>query len=78
MSAGVNRDADERVSDELVDWADTIFVMERQHRRKLQASHTAALKDTRIVVLGIPDDYAYMDADLIALLRSKMTRWLPG
>ncbi|GMN03322.1 low molecular weight protein tyrosine phosphatase family protein [Erythrobacter sp. MTPC3] len=77
LSAGVNRDADERVSDELIEWADIIFVMEREHRRKLQAAHAGALKDTHIAVLGIPDDYAYMDPELTAILRAKMARWLP-
>ncbi len=77
LSAGTNNDADEPLSDELVEWADFIFVMERQHRNKLQRKHRAALKDKRVVVLNIPDDYAFMDPDLIRLLETKMQRWLP-
>ncbi|WP_234035600.1 hypothetical protein [Erythrobacter insulae] len=73
----MNRDAQERVSDELVEWADIIFVMERQHRTKLQKAHSAALKGARIVVLVIPDDYAFMDQRLVTLLKTKMSRWLP-
>jgi len=76
-SAGTNNDAENPLTDELVNWADFIFVMERQHRGKLQQKHKAALKDKRLIVLGIPDDYAFMDPALVRLLRAKMLRWLP-
>lgn len=75
-SAGTNNDAENPLTDELVDWADFIFVMERQHRNKLQKKHRAALKDKRVVVLDIPDDYGLMDPALVRLLRGKVLRWL--
>ncbi len=77
LSAGTNRDAEEPLSDELVEWADIIFVMERTHRNKVQKKHRAALKDKRLVVLDIPDDYEFMDPHLVRLLKTKMMRWLP-
>lgn len=77
LSAGTNRDAEEPLTDELVEWADYIFVMERPHRNKLQKKHRAALKDERVVVLGIPDEYELMDPHLIRLLEAKMRPWLP-
>jgi len=77
-SAGTNKDAENPLTDDLVAWADLIFVMERQHRDKLQKKHRAALKDQRIIVLGIPDDYDFMDPALISLLRARMLRWLPS
>ncbi|MBI1402685.1 MAG: phosphotyrosine protein phosphatase [Porphyrobacter sp.] len=77
LSAGINRDADEPLTDELVVWADIIFVMERTHRKKVQTKHRAALGDKRVVVLGIPDDYTFMEPALVALLRAKMRPWLP-
>lgn len=76
-SAGTNNDAENPLTDEAVEWADFIFVMERQHRNKVQKKHRAALKDKRMVVLDIPDDYAFMDPPLIDLLQAKMRRWLP-
>lgn len=76
-SAGTNNDAENPLTDELVEWADVIFVMERQHRGKLQKKHKAALKDKRLIVLDIPDDYAFMDPALVRLLQAKMRRWLP-
>ena len=77
LSAGTDRDADERLTDELVDWADVVFVMQRAHRAKLLARHRRVLRDKRVVVLGIPDDYGFMDPQLISLLRTKMRPWLP-
>lgn len=77
-SAGTNRDAETPLTDELVAWADFIFVMERQHRNKLQSKHRAALRDKRVVVLDIPDEFDFMDPALVHLLRVKMRRWLPA
>jgi predicted protein tyrosine phosphatase len=78
VSAGTNNDAENPLTVELVDWADFIFVMERQHRTKLQKKHKAALKDKRLIVLDIPDEYEFMDPALVRLLRVKMQRWLPN
>jgi predicted protein tyrosine phosphatase len=77
LSAGVNRDADEPLTDELVTWADVVFVMERGHQTKVQTKHRAALSGKRVVVLGIPDDFAFMDPALVAVLQAKMRPWLP-
>lgn len=77
LSAGNNRDAETPLCDELVEWADFIFVMERPHRNKVQKKHRSALKDKRLVVLDIPDEYEFMDPHLVRLLESKMQRWLP-
>lgn len=76
-SAGTNNGAENPLTDELVAWADFIFVMERQHRGKVQQKHRQALKDKRLIVLDIPDDYKYMDPGLIRLLQTKMQRWMP-
>ena len=76
MSAGTNRDAEEPLSDELIAWADVIFVMERAHRSKVQMKHRSAIKDKRLVVLDIPDEYEFMDPRLVPLLMAKMRLWL--
>jgi predicted protein tyrosine phosphatase len=52
--------------------------MEKHHRNKLQKRFKAALDAKRIVVLGIPDDYEFMDEDLIKLLKAKMLRHFPA
>ena len=78
MSAGTNNDAENPLTDELVEWADIVFAMERTHRNKLQKKHRAALRTTRVVVLDIPDEYELMDPGLVRLLKAKLARWLPG
>ena len=72
-SAGLSRDADVVLSAEQIEWADVIFVMERAHRDKLVRAFERQLRDRRVIVLGIPDDYDAMDPRLIALLEKKVT-----
>lgn len=76
LSAGTDRDAEVPVTPELIEWADRIFVMERTHRTKLQQRYKTHLDGKRIVCLGIPDDYAFMDPALIALLERKVRPFL--
>ncbi len=75
-SAGVNRDADNPVTPELLRWADLIFVMERAHRSKLSARFKAHLAGKRVVCLEIPDEYDYMEPALVTLLQAKVSRYL--
>jgi predicted protein tyrosine phosphatase len=41
--------------------------MERAHRNKLAKKFRPHLKNQRIIVLGIPDEYEYMDPRLVRL-----------
>ena len=75
MSAGLNNDADEQLSAELVEWADIIFVMERQHRSKLLKRFKRHLR-ARLICLDIPDDYEFMDPQLVRLLEARVPRFL--
>lgn len=75
-SAGVNSSADIVVSSEQLQWADLIFVMENSHRRKLSQKYKKYLNGQRIITLGIPDNYAYMDAELIRILKMKVEPFL--
>lgn len=75
-SAGLNNDAENPTTPELVAWADTIFVMEKAQRSKLQRRFKAHLK-ARVICLDIPDDYDFMDEGLIRLLEARVTRHLP-
>ena len=71
-SAGTRSDADIVVSDELIEWADAIFVMERRHRKQIQSQFKRMLDNTKIVSLDIPDDYKFMEESLIAQLTQRM------
>ncbi len=75
-SAGTNNDADNPLTPDLVRWADIIFVMERAHRNKLQKRFRADLR-ARIICLDIPDEYEFMDEQLVRLLKAKVHRFLP-
>ena len=75
-SAGTNKDAENPLSAELLEWADIVFVMERTHRSKIQGKYRSALKDTRVICLHIPDDYDFMDPALIRLLQAKAPPYL--
>lgn len=76
-SAGLNNDAEVPLSEEQIEWADVIIVMEKTHRERLNRKFRHALKGKRIAVLGIPDDYEYMDPDLIRLLTQNCAPYLP-
>jgi predicted protein tyrosine phosphatase len=77
-SAGLNHDAENPVTPELLHWADIIFVMERAHRSKLSAKFKSHLGNARMICLEIPDEYEFMDPDLIRLLKAKVPRHLPS
>lgn len=71
-SAGLNHDAENPVTPELLEWAEIIFVMEKAHRRKLAVKFRRHLGKARIVCLDIPDEYGFMDPVLVRLLKAKV------
>ncbi|MFA6154948.1 low molecular weight protein tyrosine phosphatase family protein [Mesorhizobium sp.] len=75
-SAGTNHDADTPLTHELVAWADIIFVMEKAHRTKLQTKFRASLGKARVICLNIPDNYEFMDPELVRLLETRVSRYL--
>jgi predicted protein tyrosine phosphatase len=77
-SAGLNHDAENPLTPELLEWADIIFVMERAHRTKLSARFKRHLKNARVVCLDIPDDYEFMEPALIDRLMACVPRHLPA
>lgn len=75
-SAGLNHDAVVPLSAEQVEWADLILVMEPAHRTRLTRHFRPSLAGKRVAVLNIPDDYEYMDPELIRLLRARCAPYL--
>mgnify|MGYP001627774530 CR=1 FL=1 len=65
-----------RVSGELLEWADIIFVMEKNHINRLRKNFREYLKDQKIICLDIPDIYEYMEPALIKVLQTKLPRYL--
>ena len=73
-SAGTDRTAETPLTRDLLEWADVAACMQKQHRDWIRGKIKGALSDDKILILGIPDDYEYMDPELVALL----TRLVPG
>jgi predicted protein tyrosine phosphatase len=67
-SAGLNHDAEVPLTGDLVEWAELIFVMEKTHLNRLNKKFKPLLRDKRVHVLGIPDEFEFMDAALIEML----------
>ena len=67
-----NHDAEEPISVELVEWADIIVVMEKQQRNKVNKKFRKNLNGKRVLVLNIPDDFDYMQPELVRLLEAKV------
>lgn len=75
-SAGLAPDADYVLSVEQVEWADLIFVMERQHRVKLKQRFPASLQGKKVVCLDVPDRYQFMQPELVEMLQQKVGQYL--
>jgi predicted protein tyrosine phosphatase len=71
-SAGLDREAETPLSSEAIQWADIIFVMEKAHRSKLSKNFQSWLKHKRVICLNIPDEYEYMEPELIEILKRKV------
>ncbi|QIR27483.1 low molecular weight protein tyrosine phosphatase family protein [Kluyvera genomosp. 3] len=69
LSAGTSRNAKKRVSIELLQWADVLCVMEQKHKNRLVAQYGRIIAFKPLHVLDIPDDYLFMDPELIAILK---------
>lgn len=67
-STGTEPEARIRVTAGHLGWADLIFVMEKRHLNRLQAKFREEIVRHRVVCLYIPDDYEYMDEELISRL----------
>lgn len=68
-SAGTDDSASTVLSPELLTWADRIIVMEKHHRNFIRKKFPEIYNTKKIVCLYIPDDYDYMQAELIHILR---------
>lgn len=67
-SAGTSPRARRTISAKDVQWADLIMVMEKKHKNRVVAEFTRMVSHKPIHVLDIPDEYKYMDEELIELV----------
>ena len=67
-SAGTSPNARRTVTPDDIAWASVILVMEEKHKSRLKAEFNRLLDGRVIHVLDIPDDYKYMDPELVEQL----------
>lgn len=75
-SGGTSAGARHRVSADDVAWADVILVMEERHQSRLKADFGSLLAQKRLHVLDIPDEYRYMDPELVDTLQTAVSALL--
>ena len=79
-SAGTQPGARVALTAGLIGWADIIFFMERSHLNRALERFGEELQESTCHVLNIPDDYEFMQEELVDELRVGLGDWvtLPG
>ena len=75
-SAGTQPGARIVVTEGHVGWADIVFVMEKSHLAKLRARFPETMDGKRVVTLHIPDDYEFMQPELLEELEAKLALYV--
>lgn len=70
-SAGTSRNARRRLTLTDIQWADLILVMEEKHKSRILADFRDAMNSKSIHVLDIPDDYRFMDPELVEIIQDQ-------
>ena len=68
-SAGTESNSRVKITAGMIGWADIIFCMEKKHVRRIRDKYAEEAEGKRIVCLNIPDDFEYMDEELIDILK---------
>lgn len=50
--------------------------MERKHAERLHERFPAEITGKTVITLDIPDDFAFMDQELVALLQTELAAYL--
>lgn len=75
-SVGTAPSARVQVREADIEWADVIFAMEHTHVEQLRKRFRTALAGREVVCLDIPDDYEYMEPDLVEALQVALGGYL--
>ena len=75
-SVGTQPEARIVITEGHIGWADLIFVMEKSHLDRIRRKFPQAIRGKRVIALHIPDDYGFMQPELIDELRSKLGPYL--
>ncbi|MGF7080017.1 protein tyrosine phosphatase [Mucilaginibacter sp. UYCu711] len=69
-SAGLSPKSDRKISENDLNWANLVLVMETDHRAKIKEIYRH-FQLPKIEVLNIPDEYEYLDEELIQIINEK-------
>ena len=75
-SAGTNDDALVRINQRMLDWADRIFIMDPTQAQALERMFPGHPALTRLVCLDIPDDFTFLQPELVRLLEERVASHL--
>ena len=76
-SAGTSQEALARINANMLDWADLIFIMDDQQRASLERQFAGHPALDRLICLDIPDEYTFLQPELIALFETRVPPHLP-
>ena len=76
QSAGTEPSARIKITEKLINWADVIFVMEKKHKERINQRFASVVDEKELIVLDIPDDYQFMDEELIDLIKISVSPYL--
>ena len=76
-SCGLSMQSRRPIREEDLEWAEVIFVMESKHRSRLVEQYRHVLEAKHVHVLDIPDDYRFMDPELMEMIRDRV-EWYFG
>jgi len=71
-SVGLDHDTALKINADYVAGSDLIFAMEKSHEMKLKRRFKRYLSGVKVVCLDIPDQYDYMQPELIKMLWEKV------
>ena len=72
-SAGTEPGARIKVTPGMMSRADVIFCMEKKHLRYIRDKYPDIIAEKRLIVMNIPDDFEFMDDELVDLLESSVS-----
>ncbi len=75
-SAGTEPSARIKITEKLINWADIIFVMEKKHKERIKQRFATMVDEKELIVLDIPDEYQFMDEELVDLIKLSVSPYL--
>jgi protein-tyrosine phosphatase len=71
-SAGTEPSARIKLNAKMLEWADIVFVMEKKHKQRIQEKFPTEAQQKQIIILDIPDEYQFMDEELVEEIKLKV------